>query len=75
MDENTTRMSRIDGLAIISRDLQNYYNVERFNSFMDSIENLLIVETFLFMQGIFEDPSTDDKLMALKKQPMAAFII
>lgn len=69
MDEYTTRLSKINDLAIASRDLLYNYNKEKLNSFMDSIENLIIVETFLFMQGLFGDPSGDEALMAKKEQP------
>jgi hypothetical protein len=47
------RMSTINSLAIKSRDLLYQYNKEKLNSFMDTIENLLIVESFLLMQGLF----------------------
>jgi len=49
MDKHTSRMCGINELAIQSRDLLYTYNKEKLNNFMDSIENLLIVETFLYM--------------------------
>lgn len=64
MDEYTDRMFRINELAVHSRDLLYNYNKEKLNSFMDSVENLLIVENFLYMQGLFSDPSGDEQLMA-----------
>jgi hypothetical protein len=47
------RMATINSLATKSRDLLYQYNKEKLNSFMDTIENLLIVESFLLMQGLF----------------------
>lgn len=63
MDKYTSRMFRINGLAIQSRDLLYTYNKDKLNNFMDSIENLLTVETFLYMQGLFSDPTKDEYLM------------
>jgi hypothetical protein len=40
---------------------------------MDSIENLLIVETFLYMQGLFSDPTKDEILME-KRNPQKAVL-
>jgi hypothetical protein len=49
MDEETSKMLRIIKLASLSQDLLYSHSDEKMNSFMDPIENLLIVETFLFM--------------------------
>jgi hypothetical protein len=53
MTKHVARMCSINELASKSRDLLYQYNKEKLNSFMDTIENLLIVETFLYMQGLY----------------------
>lgn len=49
MSEYISRMCLINNLAVKSRDLLYQYNKEKLNNFMDQIENLLIVENFLYM--------------------------
>ena len=73
MSEHISRMSVINNLAIKSRDLLYQYNKEKLNNFMDQIENLLIVENFLYMQGLFGEPQEESKVSKKRSHEVTIF--